>query len=99
MESMPPRGNCSQDVILKRGRRHGGGRDDRQRDPHPFGIEKEKQLVVEDRPAQTASEMIHRRARLVISGRGVGEEIRRIELRSVPQLVQISVKLDWCRIW
>ncbi len=29
----------------------------------------------------------------MISGRGVGKEIRRVQLRAVPQLVQISVKL------
>ena len=69
-----------QNIILECRRGHGGGGDDRQRNPHPFGIEEEKQLVVDDRPAQASPEVIHRGARLVISGRGVGKEIGRIEL-------------------
>ena len=81
-----------QDVVLKCRRRHGRGTDDRQRDPDPFGIEEEEQLVVENRAAQTAAEVIHRGARLVISGGRVRKEIRRIELRAVPQLVQVPVK-------
>ena len=36
--------------------------------------------------------MVHRRARLVISGRGVSEEIRGIQFRSVPQLIEVAVK-------
>ena len=82
-----------QHVALKRRRRHGGGGHDRQRNPNPFGVEEEKQLVVEDRSAQAAAEVIHRGARLMISGRGVGKEIGRVEFRSVPQLIQISMKL------
>ena len=81
-----------QDIVLKCRRRHGRGTDDRQRDPNPFGIEEEKQLVVEDRAAEASSEVIHRGARLVVSGRGVRKEIRGIELRAVPQLVQVPVK-------
>jgi hypothetical protein len=57
-----------QDVILKRRRGHGRGGDDRQRNPHPFGIEEEEQLVVDDRASETAPEVIHRGARLVVSG-------------------------------
>ena len=81
-----------QDIVLKCRRRHGRGSDDRQRNPNPFGIEEEEQLVVEDRASQTSAEVIHRGARLVVSGGGVRKEIRRIELRAVPQLVQVSVK-------
>src|SRR5258708_26639651 len=69
-----------QDVGLKCRRRHGRGADDRQRDPNPFRIEEEEQLVVENRAAQTAAEVIHRGARFLISGGRVRKEIRRIEL-------------------
>ena len=31
-----------QDILLKCRRRHGGGIDDGERDPNPFGIEEEK---------------------------------------------------------
>src|SRR5579863_8953331 len=64
-------------VILKCGCRHGGGGYDGECNPDPFGVEEEKQLVVDDRAAETAPEMIYRGARLVISKRGVGEEICR----------------------
>src|ERR1035438_7408077 len=56
----------SQYIVLKRRRGHGGGGHDRERNPHPFGIEEEEQLVVDDGASQTASEVIHRGARLMI---------------------------------
>ncbi len=80
-------------VILERSGRHGRGRDDGKRDAHPFAVEEKEQLVVEDRTAETAAEMIHRGARLVISRRGVGEIIRGVQERAIPDFVQISVEL------
>ncbi len=82
-----------QNVILKCRSRNGGGRDDGQRDPNPLAIEEEKQLVVNDRAAQAAAEMVHGRARLVISRGGIREIVGRVEPRAVPQLIEISVKL------
>ena len=57
-----------ENVSLKRRRRHGGGIHDWQRDANPFGIDEEEQLVVHDGASQTASEVVHRRAGLVVSG-------------------------------
>ena len=82
-----------QDVFLKGRCRNGRGGHDRQSDAHPFAVEKEEQLVAQDRPSQAAAEMVHRGARLVIARSGVGEEVGGIESRSVPQLVQVSVEL------
>ena len=55
--------------------------------------EKEKQFIVNNGPANVAAEVVYRGARLVISRRGVREEIRSVEPRTVPQLVQVPVKL------
>ena len=92
-ESVPAQRKLLQDVVLKRRRRHGRRRHDRQRDPHPFAVEKEKQLVVHDRAAEASAEMVHGRARLVISRRRIGEKIGGVEARAVPEFVEISVKL------
>ena len=54
---------------------------------------KKNSLSCTNRPADAASEMVHGRARFVISRRGVREIVGRVELRAVPQLIQISVKL------
>src|ERR1035438_7816652 len=56
----------SQYIVLKRRRGHGGGGHDRERNPHPFGIEEEEQLVVDDGASQTASEVIHRDRKSVV---------------------------------
>ena len=69
------------------------GRDDGQCNPNPLAIEEEKQLVVDNRASHTASKVVHRRARLVISRSGIREIVGRVELRAVPQLVEIPVKL------
>ena len=47
---------------------------------------------MENRAAGASPEVIHRGARLVVSGGGVGKEIRSVELRTVPKLVQAFVK-------
>ena len=82
-----------QDIVLKRRRWHRSGSNDRERNPDPLGIEKEEQLVAPDRTSETASEVVHRGARLVVARRGVRKEISRAELRAVPQFIQISVHL------
>ena len=92
-ESVPPSGSCCKHVLLECRSGNGGRRDDGQRDPHPFAVEEEKQLVAHDRPAQAAPKMIHRRSRLVISRRRIGEVIRRIQQRTIPQFIEIPVKL------
>src|ERR1039458_6857605 len=70
-------------IVLKCRRWNCRGTDDRQGNPNPFGIEEEKQLVVDDRASETSSEVIHRQARLVVSSRGVRKEIGRTEFRAV----------------
>src|SRR5260370_12298719 len=47
---------------------------------------------MQNRASQTAPEVIHRGARLVISGGGVGEEVGGVESGAVPQLIEVSVK-------
>ena len=74
-------GKLLQDVLLESRGGDGGRRDDGQRDAHPLAVEEEEQLVVENRAAQAAAEMIHGGARLVIARRGVGEVIGRIQNR------------------
>ena len=51
-ESVPPRRELLQNVVLKCRGWHGRGRDDRQRDANPFAIEKEEQLIVDNRASQ-----------------------------------------------
>jgi hypothetical protein len=48
---------------------------------------------VRNRPAHTASKMIHGRSGLVIPRRRIGEVVRRIQQRTIPQFIEISVKL------
>jgi len=50
-------------------------------------------FVVRDRPTHTASKMVHSCPRLVIAWGRIGEVVRRIQQRSIPQFVKISVKL------
>src|ERR1035438_9279984 len=81
-----------QHILLKWRRRPCRAADDRERNPNPFGVEKEKQLFLDDRASETPAEVIHRGAWLVVSGCGVRKEISGIELRAVPKLIQVSVK-------
>lgn len=46
-----------------------------------------------DRSSQAAAEVIHRGTRFMIPGGRVREEIGRVELGAVPQLIQVSVEL------
>src|SRR5208337_4736660 len=64
-----------------------------QRDPHLLEISEEEQLVADDWAAQTAAEMVYRGARLVPAGVGVGKEIGCVQPRSVPQFIEIAMKL------
>ena len=73
-----------QDVILKCWRGNRGGCDDGQGDANPLAIEEEKQFVVNDGAANAAAEMVHRRARLVISRRRIGEIVCGVESGTVP---------------
>ena len=82
-----------QDVCLERRTGNNRRRDDGQCDPHPFTIEEEEQLVVHDRPTHTASKMIHGRSRLVVPRRRVSKVVRCIQQRTIPQFIEISVKL------
>src|SRR5208337_1350572 len=68
-------------------------RDNGQCDPHPFAIEEEKQLVMNDRTAQAASEVIHVGSRLPVAGRSSREVIGRVEDGAVPQLVEVAMEL------
>src|SRR5258708_35607824 len=67
-------------------------RDDRQRDTNPLPIEKEKHLVLDDWPAHAASEVVYRRSRLVLSC-SIREIVGCVELRAIPQLIEVPVKL------
>ena len=73
-----------QDILLERGAGNGYGRKDRQSDPYPFAVEEEEQLVMDDRSAQTSTEMVYGGARLAIARGGVGEVIGCVEDRAVP---------------
>ena len=86
-------GKLLQHVLLKRRSRYCDGRVDRQRDAHPFAVEEEEQLVVDDRPTHAAAEVVDVGKWLVIARRRVGEVIGRVHHRSIPQLVQVAVKL------
>ena len=88
-----------QHVSLKCGRGHGGGGHDGQGDAHPFGVEEEEQLVAADGAAETAPEMIHRRARLVVPGGGVGEEIGGVRTASRSIARTGCRETGWFRIW
>ncbi len=78
--------------VLKRWSWNGRGRDDGKRDPNPFAIEEEKQLVVKNWSAQAAAEMVHNGSRLVATC-SIRVIVRRIQDRAIPNLVQVSVKL------
>src|SRR4029077_1691757 len=69
----PTQGELLQDVPLKGRSRDGGGRDNGQCNMNPLTVEKEKQLVVHNRAAHTAPEVVHRRSRFVVSRRGIRE--------------------------
>src|ERR1700691_3969465 len=86
-------GELLQYVVLKCRSWNGGRRDDGQRNPNPFAIEKKEQFIVENRTSNATPEMVHRRAGFVISRSGIREIVGGVELRAVPQLVQVSVKL------
>ena len=60
-------GKLLQNILLKRGTRNRNRREDWQSDSYPLAIKKEKQLVMNDRSAKAAAEMIYARARLVIA--------------------------------
>ena len=82
-----------QNVLLECRTGNNRRRDDGQCDPHPLAVEEEKQLVVRDRPAHTAPKMIHGRSGLVIPRRRIGEVVRCIQQRTIPQFVEVPVKL------
>ena len=63
------------------------------RNPNPLAIEEEKQLVVDNRAAHTASKVVQCGARFVISWSGIREIVGRVELRTIPQFIKIPVKL------
>jgi len=75
---LPPR-KLLQDVCLERRTGNDRRRDDGQCYPHPFTIKEEEQLVVRDRPTDTASKMVHGRSRFVVSRRRVGKVVRCIQ--------------------
>jgi len=93
-----PHGKMVQDVLLECRTGNDRRRDNGQCDPHPLTVKKEKQLVARDRPTHTASKMVHSCPRLVIPGRRIGEVIRRIKQRSIPQFIKIPVKLIGARL-
>src|SRR5229473_1618152 len=66
--------------------------------PHPFAIEEKENLVVHNRPAQTASKMIYGRSGLVIPRRRISKVVRRIQQRTIPQFIEISVQLIRARL-
>src|SRR5271166_2349507 len=88
-----PEGKLLHNVLLESCGWHSHGREDRQRDAHPLAVEKEEQLVVDDRTAQAASEVVDHGVGLLVAGRSVEEIVGRIQYRAVPQPVEIAVKL------
>src|SRR5580704_2468547 len=82
-----------QDVTLEGRSWNGRGCDDWQRDANPLAIEEEKQLVANNRTSNASTEVVDRRARFVTSRGCIREIVGCIEPGTVPQLVEISVKL------
>src|SRR5208283_879466 len=82
-----------EDVILERRSGDGSGCNNRQCNPNPLAIEEEKQLVVGNRAAHATPEVVYRRSRFMVTCSGIGEIVSCVERRSIPQLIQISMKL------
>src|ERR1039458_4991493 len=68
-----------QDVLLECRSGDDRRRYDGQCDPHPFAVEKEKQLVARKRPTHAAPKVIHGRSRLASGWLRIGEVVRRIQ--------------------
>ena len=85
-----------QNVVLEGCSRNCGRGDDGQRDPNPFAVEEEEQLVVKDRTAQATAKWFTL-AGLVIARSGVGEIVRGVQDCAIPEFVEIPVKLVGAR--